>query len=195
MWKTQRRHLGSCHKWCDLTASACWGLTVLMRGVVPVQIWIPGATLKHQLNVTKPQSHRKHPSCNPSVNISAAALKLELVCLPRMSAQSPPTQGAFCPFPIHIGAGSLFTQPPKHTSRALCLTSPITLQSRFSRQIRSYPHKFCCCELMDECEITLTLAIGCFWEINSVVLPYKTWREILMSKHKQMPTESKLGHQ
>lgn len=113
-----------------LSASACWGLTVFKRGVVPIQIWIPGTTLKHQLNVTKALSHREHPRCNPNVNISAAAQALELVCLPRMPAQSPPTQGAFCPFQIHTGGISLYT------SRALCLTSYITLQSRVSRQIK-----------------------------------------------------------
>lgn len=39
-----RKHKGDTRglaiNWWDLTASACWGLTALKRGVVPVQIWI-----------------------------------------------------------------------------------------------------------------------------------------------------------
>lgn len=96
--------------WCDLSASACWGLTVFKRGVVPIQIRIPEATLKHQLHVTKALSHREHPRCNPNVNISAAAQALVWSLFASPGCQHSPHQPKvhFVPFRFTWG-GSFFT--------------------------------------------------------------------------------------
>lgn len=183
MCKTQRRHLGFCHKFMRSHCFCLLRINSLEERTGPC----PNMNPKGHPETSTPCDKGLEPQKTPKMQSQCEHYKLlhkhwSLFVSPGCQHSPHQPKVLFVPFWPTQGVDlSLLSLPSIFLGHPAwpALSPPKQIQQADKRE--SYPHKLCCCELMDECEITSTLAVGSFWNIKSVVLPYKTWHEILAS--------------